>query len=285
MTTGAALCLAAQARLEAAGVETAERDTHLLFLEALQRVLGSQVRRHHLAAHLSAEAQPALRPVFAAMIDARAARQPVAQIIGRRAFWKHEFRVTPDVLDPRPETETLIEQALRLPWTSVLDLGTGSGAILLSLRAERPGARGLGVDLSPAALAVARGNAADLGIAATFVQSDWFTGVEGRFDLIVSNPPYIAAAEMADLSPEVRGHEPHMALTDGGDGLSAYRAIAAGAGAHLTPGGAVLVEIGPTQADAVSGFFAAAGFAATRLFTDLDARPRVVMAQMTRNPA
>ncbi|MDO5659109.1 MAG: peptide chain release factor N(5)-glutamine methyltransferase [Paracoccus sp. (in: a-proteobacteria)] len=282
MTTGMALCLAAQDRLEAAGIEGAERDATLLFLEALQRVIGPAVKRHHLAAHLSDPAPEGLEQVYTDMIKARAARQPVAQIIGRRAFWKHEFRVTPDVLDPRPDTETLIEAALDLPWSSLLDLGTGSGAILLSLLAERAGTRGLGVDLSPRALEVARDNAARLGISADFAVSDWFGAVEGRFDLIVSNPPYIATHEMAGLAPEVRDHEPHMALTDGGDGLQAYRAIASGAGAHLRPGGAVLVEIGPTQADQVSALFRQAGFGETRVFDDLDSRPRVVLAT---NPA
>ncbi|MDO5704676.1 MAG: HemK/PrmC family methyltransferase, partial [Paracoccus sp. (in: a-proteobacteria)] len=131
---------------------------------------------------------------LAALVAARSRHQPVAQITGRRAFWNHDFTVTPDTLDPRPDTETLVAEALRLPWTSVLDLGTGTGAILISLLAERPGTTGLGVDLSPAALAVARGNAARIGVVADFAQSDWFSAVTGRFDLIVSNPPYIAAA-------------------------------------------------------------------------------------------
>ncbi|MDO5613914.1 MAG: peptide chain release factor N(5)-glutamine methyltransferase [Paracoccus sp. (in: a-proteobacteria)] len=208
----------------------------------------------------------------------RAGRQPVAQITGTRAFWKHDFHVTPDTLDPRPETETLVAAALDRPWRSVLDLGTGTGAILISLLAERRGAHGLGVDLSPAALQVAQGNAARIGVRADFAPSDWFSAVSGRFDLIVSNPPYIAASEMPGLSPEVRDWEPHLALTDGADGLGAYRAIAAGAAAHLTPGGAVLVEIGPTQAAAVSALFAAAG-AKARVLADLDGRDRVILAE------
>ncbi|WP_295045192.1 HemK/PrmC family methyltransferase, partial [uncultured Paracoccus sp.] len=135
-------------------------------------------------------------------------------------------------------------------------------------------------DLSQAALEVARDNAGRIGVTADLVRADWYDGIAGRFDLIVSNPPYIALSEMAGLSPDVRDWEPHSALTDGGDGLSAYRAIAAGARDHLTPGGHVLVEIGPTQADAVSALFAAQG-AKTRVLPDLDGRDRVILAQFS----
>ena len=217
------------------------------------------------------------------MLAARAARQPLSQITGRRDFWKHEFRVTRDTLDPRPDTEALVAAALELPWNSVLDLGTGTGAILISLLAERPGARGLGTDISDAALAVARDNAARIGVRADFARADWFDGVTGRFDLILSNPPYIAQAEMAGLQPEVREWEPHLALTDGGDGLSAYRVIAAGAGAHLNPGGRVLAEIGWQQGAAVRDIFAQAG-AQVRILPDLGGRDRVIRAEF-RQPA
>ncbi|WP_240643590.1 peptide chain release factor N(5)-glutamine methyltransferase [Paracoccus siganidrum] len=276
--TGMALCLEAQDRLEAAGIADAWRDASVLFLHALQQALGPKVRRHHLAAHLQEPAPPELAAAYEALVAARERRQPVSQITGRRAFWDHDFIVTPDTLDPRPETETLVEAALDLPWNSVLDLGTGTGAILISLLAARPGARGLGCDISPAALDVARRNAHLLGVGAEFRHSDWFGAIDGRFDLIVSNPPYIALAEMADLAPEVRDWEPHSALTDGGDGLSAYRAIAGGFADHLAPGGHVLVEIGQAQGADVQAIFRAAG-AETRLLTDLDGRDRVVLAQ------
>mgnify|MGYP001032363558 CR=1 FL=1 len=188
--------------------------------------------------------------------------------------------MTPDVLDPRPDTETLVAAALEQPFARVVDLGTGSGAIVLTLLAEHPAATAVGVDLSPAAIAVAQGNAERLGVAGrvALLQSDWFGAVTGRFDLIVSNPPYIAADEMALLSPEVRDHEPHMALTPGGDGLDAYRHIAAKAGAYLTKGGRILLEIGPTQASAVTGFLANAGFAEPVCLTDIDGRDRVIAA-------
>lgn len=263
---------AAVARLAAAGVEDPLRDARLLLAGA------AGLAADRLSLHLGDPLTPEAALLFEAAVAAREARRPVSQILGRRAFWGRVFRVTPDVLDPRPETECLVAEALAAPFRRVLDLGTGSGAILLSLLADRPAARGLGVDLSPAALEVARGNAVALGVVAEFAVSDWFAAVTGRFDLIVSNPPYIAEAEMAALSPEVL-HEPRLALTPGGDGLDAYRAIAAGARAHLEPAGRLLVEIGPTQAAAVRALFAGAGLTDLRTLPDLDGRDRIVAAR------
>lgn len=210
-------------------------------------------------------------------IQRRARREPVSQIVGKRSFWMHEFEVTANVLDPRPDTETLVEAALAQPYTSVLDLGTGSGCILLSLLHERPEARGVGTDISDAALEVARRNAKRVGVAdrVDWAVSDWFSNVSGRFDLIVSNPPYIAQDEMPDLAPEL-SYEPRIALTDEADGLSAYRTIAAQAPNHLVPGGRLLVEIGLTQGAAVMALFTQAGFAEVMLHPDLDGRDRVV---------
>ncbi len=271
----ASLLPPAIARLRAAGVADPARDARLLLAHAL----GLPPERVSLALHDPAPADTAAR--FAALIDRRAARQPVSQIIGRRLFWGRSFIVTPDVLDPRPETETLIAAALAEPFARVLDLGTGSGAILLTLLAEAPQASGLGVDLSPAALDVARANTCALGLAgrADFVLSDWFVAVAGRFDLIVANPPYIAAAEMPALAPETRDWEPHLALTPGGDGLDACRAISAGAAAHLAPGGRLLVETGPTQGAAVAALMRKAGLQAVEILPDMDGRDRVVIAR------
>ncbi|UWQ20823.1 peptide chain release factor N(5)-glutamine methyltransferase [Jannaschia sp. W003] len=217
---------------------------------------------------------------FEALVARRAAREPVSHILGRRDFWRHAFRVTADVLDPRPETERLVEAALERPFRRVLDLGTGSGCILLSLLAERTDATGLGTDVSDAALAVARGNADALGLRARaeFARADWLDGIDGAFDLVVSNPPYVAEAEMAALAPEL-GFEPRGALTPGGDGLGAYRRIAAEAPARMTPGARLLLEIGPTQAAAVSELLAAAGFARIAVLDDLDGRNRVVRGE------
>jgi release factor glutamine methyltransferase len=224
---------------------------------------------------------------FAQAVAARVARVPLSHITGGRAFWGRTFRVSAAVLDPRPETETLIAEALRRPAQRVLDLGTGSGCILLTLLAEWPGATGLGTDISDAALAVARENAVALGVAerASFLRADWFAGAPEGFDLIVSNPPYIAAAEMADLAPEVRLHEPAMALTPGGDGLDAYRLIAAGVGAHLAPGGRLLLEIGPTQGAAVAALLTAAGLEVAPPLRDIDGRQRVLAAVAARKTA
>lgn len=211
----------------------------------------------------------------------RAERRPLAQVLGGRWFRDHWFEVTNHTLDPRPETELLVDLALGEPFSRVLDLGTGTGCILLSLLAARPEAEGLGVDTSPEALAVARRNAAALGLEARceLAVSDWYRDVSGRFDLIVANPPYIAAGEMAGLEPEVRDWEPRAALTDEGDGLSAYRAIAAGAGAHLAPGGRLIVEIGATQGAAVSEILAASGLTEIAVHPDLNGRDRVVSAR------
>ncbi len=259
-------------RLTEAGIEGAPRDARRLLAHALG------LAPDRLTLHLQDEVGDAAKAAFEAAMTARLARQPVAQITGERLFWGRSFRVTRDTLDPRPETETLVAEALSQPFTRVLDLGTGTGCILLSLLADRAEATGLGADLSPAALEVAKDNATRLGLSerAGFTLSDWFASVAGQFDLIVSNPPYIAADEMPALSPEVRDWEPHLALTPGGDGLDAYRRIAAGLAAHLRPRGRVIVEIGPTQGAAVAGMFRAAGLDAVRILPDLDGRDRCV---------
>lgn len=215
-------------------------------------------------------------------LAARAVRVPLSHITGSRAFYKHDFRVTPDVLDPRPETETLVEAALTQPFDHLLDLGTGSGCILVSLLAERPQSAGVGTDISPEALRIAAANAEDLQVSdrCLLLCSDWFDAVEGRFDLIVANPPYIAADEIAGLAPEL-SHEPRGALTDEGDGLSAYRAIVPGATEHLHLGGRLLVEIGWQQGATVRDLFAQSGFSDITIMHDLDGRDRVVGGNWT----
>ncbi len=260
-------------QLIAADVPDAAGDLRRLFTWAFEGVAEADRTEGH-----------ARWDAFEVAVAKRVQRQPVSQIIGRRAFWRHEFTVTPDVLDPRPETETLVEAALAEPFSRVLDLGTGSGCILISLLAERPGATGVGTDVSERAVLVAGENAARIGVADRLILplSDWYDDIGGRFDLIVSNPPYIAADEMAGLAPEVRDWEPRGALTDEGDGLAAYRAIAAGAANHLTPGGRLLVEIGPTQAASVTAIFRRSGFLDIGVQSDLDGRDRVVSARNRR---
>lgn len=271
--TGSDALRTAIATLRAADIADAPRDARLLLAHA------TGIPPDRLTLHLPDPVPPGALTRFQAAVAARASRQPLAQITGQRLFWGRRFRVTPDVLDPRPETELLVQTALQTRFARMLDLGTGSGCILLSCLAEMPLAQGLGTDLSPAALAVARSNAQALSLAdrAQFLRSDWFGAVSGFFDLIVSNPPYIAAQEMAGLSPEVRDHEPHLALTPGGDGLDAYRAIAGGASAHLLPGGRLMLEIGPTQRAAVTALLTAAGLPCAQTLTDLDGRDRVVV--------
>ena len=261
-------------RLREAGVEDASRDARLLLAHAMGVPAG------RLTLHLPDDVGPDMLDRLDHLIAARIRRQPVSQLTGKRLFWGRSFAVTRDVLDPRPETETLIIAALSWPFQRVLDLGLGSGCILLTLLAERPDSTGIGVEVSPPALDVARMNRATLGLQgrADLRAGRWFAPVDGRFDLIVSNPPYIAAAEMAGLSPEVRDWEPAMALTPGGDGLDAHRAIAAGVLAHLTPGGRVLLEIGPAQGAAVVALLGQAGLVRTAVLPDLDGRDRVVVA-------
>lgn len=272
--TAAEALRAATMQLREAGLEGAARDARLLLAHAM----GLPATR--LTLHLQDYMTPDTRARFDSAIAARLRRQPISQIVGYREFWGRSFNVTGDVLDPRPETETLIAAALEEPFSTVLDLGTGSGAILLTLLAERPGTTGLGVDISEPALDVARGNAGVLALThCRFIVSDWFSQVAGQFDLVVANPPYITAAEMQDLAPEVRIWEPPMALSPGGDGLAAYRAIAEGIGHHLMPRGRLIVEIGPTQASDVTDILHQEGLSMIEVRQDMDGRDRVVIAR------
>jgi release factor glutamine methyltransferase len=272
VTLRAALLEAAR-QLDAAGIDGSAGDARALLAEAVG------IARDRLTLHLGEDLEPGAAVRFAALIARRAAREPVAKILGRRVFWGRDFEVTADVLDPRPETECLIAEALAGPKPlTLLDLGTGSGILAVTLLAEWPEVRGVATDLSEAALAVAARNAARAGVAARLdlIRADWFAGVTGVFDLIVSNPPYIGVDEMAGLMPEVRAHDPRLALTDEADGLTAYRAIAGGAGAHLRPGGRLMVEIGWRQGAAVADLLRAAGFEAVAVLPDLEGRDRVV---------
>jgi release factor glutamine methyltransferase len=260
-------------RLREAGVPEAAGDARRL----LARALGVEPGRLTLILPdtISYEEIKA----YDALLARRTSREPVSHLLGLRAFWGRDFEVTADVLDPRPETEILVATALEEPFARILDLGTGSGCLLLTLLAERAAATGVGLDLSAAALEVAQRNATRLGVAdrAALRPSDWFKEVDGLFDLIVSNPPYIALDEMPGLEPEVRDWEPRLALTDEGDGLNAYRTILEGAGRHLAPGGRLMVEIGPTQAEAVAMIGRNQGFASPETRRDLDGRARVCL--------
>lgn len=275
--TGAEALARGVAALGDAGIDEPARDARRLLAHALGLAPG------RLTLVLPDPVPDVTVAVFDQLIARRAARAPVSHLIGRRAFFGRDFIVTPDVLDPRPETETLIAAALERPFERLLDLGTGSGCILLTLLAERPGATGLGTDLSPAALSVARRNADALHLTdrAGFAEGGWYAAVAAgaRFDLIVSNPPYIAPEELPGLAPEL-AHEPRMALTDEADGLTAYRAIARGAADHLAPQGRLIVEIGHRQGAAVSAILAEHGLTGITVRHDLDGRDRVVTGDM-----
>ena len=274
-TPAAHLLPAAIADLRAADVADPARDARLLLAFAMD------VAPDRLLLHMQDGLGAGQARRFAELIAGRVQRRPVSQLIGARQFYGRSFKVTQDVLDPRPETEVLIEAALDEPFQTLLDLGTGSGAILLTLLAERAGARGVGVDISKAALAVARDTRDTFGLAARaeLRQSDWLDKMAGRFDLITCNPPYIDASVHAQLEPEPRLWEPHIALTPGGDGLQVYRILAPQLPDHLAPGGRVLFEVGAGQADDVAGFCAEAGLRDVEIVQDLDGRGRVVAAR------
>lgn len=262
------------ARLRAADVPDPARDARRLLAHALG------VRADRLTLHMPDAFPTDAVSRWDAAVNARAARQPVAQIVGSRAFYGRSFHVTSDVLDPRPETETLIAEALQHPAQRILDIGTGSGCILLTLLAEWSEATGIGTDMSPAALAVATQNATALDVAARaeLVHTNWADAVAGPFDLIVSNPPYISGAEMTELSRDVLDWEPHAALTPGPLGLESYRALIPQAADLLAAGGRLLLEIGPTQGAEVASLCVNAALEDVYVRPDLDGRDRVVTA-------
>lgn len=269
----------AEQQLCAAGIDNPPLDARLLVAATLG--LKPDALRTAPDRALAPEEEGRIEALIARRIEAR---EPVSRILGRREFWSLEFRITPDVLDPRPDSETLVETALALfPNRSaplrVLDLGTGSGCLLLAVLLERPSATGLGVDASEAALAVAAANARHLGFAAraAFRRGDWGRGLEERFDLVLCNPPYIAEAERAALAPEVARHDPPTALFAGPDGLDAYRAILPDFARLLAPGGRALFEIGSSQSAAVSEIARAVGLGVIAVKQDLAGHDRCVV--------
>lgn len=272
--TAAEAMLAAVARLRAAGVPDPARDARILLAHA------AQVDATRITLIAPEDIAPDIAERYDHLVALRAVRVPVSQLIGSREFYGRRFDISSAVLDPRPETESLIDVALSEPFDRVLDLGTGSGCIIVTLLAERPEAEGLGVDVSELACLQASANAVLHHVAerAVFVQSDWFSAVEGRYDLIVSNPPYLAASEMQFVQPELRDHEPRIALTDEADGLSAYRVIASQAQGYLSAQGRVIVEIGWQQGSDVASIFNAQGWGEVAILPDLGGQDRVICA-------
>jgi release factor glutamine methyltransferase len=265
----------ARARFAAAGIGTAALDARLL----AAHVFGCEMAA--VIGHPERTVGPAQFACFEAVVRRRLDREPLAYILGEREFWSLSLRVTRDTLIPRPETETLIQAALawhgehRVP-ARILDLGTGSGCLLLALLVELPEARGVGVDRSEAALAIARDNADRLGFAdrASFVCGNWATALSGEFHLVVCNPPYIADAEWAELAPDVRDFEPSLALRAGADGLAAYRVILSDLPRLVAPNGAAFLELGGPNAHEVAGLAAAMGLQASGMTKDLAGHPR-----------
>ena len=265
----------------ARGIDSPELDARVLIGHALG--LDHAALAAHADQPLSAEQQSAI----AALARRRLAREPVARITGTKEFWSLPLRVTDATLVPRPETETVVTAALRAldsrgsrsrPWR-IADIGTGSGAIALALLSELPNAFAVGTDISAAALATARDNARNLDMGrASYVRCDVASALCGPFDLIVSNPPYIATRDLDQLAPEVRLFDPHVALDGGADGLHWYRALAATATLLLARNGILVVELGKDQAEPVAALIAAAGLAPMAPQPDLNGIPRALIA-------
>ena len=270
---------AAAGRLDKAGVEGARRDARLLLAAVLgldpAQVLARPERPLSLMELDRAEA----------MIARRAAREPVSRILGRREFWGLEFAITPAVLDPRPDSETLVQAVLdrlddRTAGLDILDLGTGSGCLLLALLSELPAARGLGLDVSEAALGVARNNAAILGFSARahFQQGSWGAGLEAPWQVIVNNPPYLKDTKFEGLAPEVALYDPREALAAGPDGLDAYRTLMPQAARLLAPGGLLALELGIGQQMTVEALVRASGLVPLGRVRDLGGIERCLLA-------
>jgi len=265
-----------------AGVEAPEVDARALLGHALR------LDRAQLIAQADRILEPREIDMVSALAARRLRREPVSRILGTKEFWSMPLTVTPDVLVPRPDTETVIEAALdlvvrgglRMEKLRLLDIGTGSGALLLALLSELPHATGLGTDISAAALSVARANAERLGFAGrcTFAACDIAAGVGGPFDLIVSNPPYVARGDIAALAPEVSDYDPAVALDGGTDGLDLYRVIAGEARRLLAPGGRLIVELGAGQEPPVRALFTKSGLTDRGARNDLAGIPRALVA-------
>lgn len=270
---------AARRRLEGARVDSPVIDARLL----LEGAAGAT--RTDIVTDPHRPLTPDQQATWETYVSRREAREPVSHILGRKGFWTVELKVTPDVLTPRPETEVIVDFALKHfagedAAPHILDLGTGSGAILLAILAERQKATGVGLDVSSAALEVARENAALLKLEDRVVlaESDWAAGQpDEAFDLVVSNPPYIAREVIAGLDPEVRDHEPHLALDGGPDGLDAYRLLAPEVIRVLKPGAPFALEIGFDQSTAVEALMRDAGAEGVATIKDLSDRHRVVV--------
>jgi release factor glutamine methyltransferase len=269
--------------LRAAGIDSPRHEARVLLAEA------SGLSRDELIADPARIVSSDIAGRFREFIRRRSEREPIAYILGRREFWSLKFKVSPAVLIPRPDSETLIEAALttisdrRAP-LRLLDLGTGSGCLLLALLSELPQASGVGLDISAEALAMARENAEALGLSgrAAFLEGGWNETPPGPFDIVLANPPYISEPDLHRLERDVRDYEPHRALSGGKDGLDAYRPVVAAVARVLAPGGAALIELGAGQAGPVSAFAEEQGFYAISRAKDLAGHERCLILRGPR---
>jgi len=263
-----------QQKLKQAHIDTAGRDARLLAAAAMD-INTAQVTLKALD-HVSKQQQDH----FESMIEQRRSFKPVSRILGKRQFWNRWFEISPDVLDPRGDSEVLVNLALQQKADRILDLGTGSGILALTLLSEWPDALAVGADICEKALLIAQRNAVQLEVSDRFQaqKSDWFEAISGQFDLIVSNPPYIGEDEIPHLDPDVRLYDPMIALSPGRDALQAYQNIARDAIGYLKPGGRLLVEIGFRQGEAVRELFALNGLKEIEIIQDLNGLDRVVCA-------
>ncbi len=271
MMTIATILAETAATLHAAGIEAPMREARILLLHALGRPASALLDR----------TEQIVAPSLPALVARRALREPMALILGRQGFWTLDLEVSPDTLIPRADSETLVQAALaaKPDATTILDLGTGTGCLLLSVLSDLPAAWGLGIDLSPSAAALAARNAAACGLAnrTVFLAGDWAASISARFDLIVSNPPYIPTPDLAGLMPEVLAHEPASALDGGPDGLTAYRHLTTALPALLAPRGVAVLELGIGQHETVPALARAAGLRVLGLHPDLGGIPRALV--------
>ena len=277
-TIGAYVSRAAD-RLSAAKIESPRREARLLLAYATGKTV------EWIVAHNDEKTEEL--PKFENALGRREAREPLSHILGEREFWSLPFQVNASVLDPRPDSEIIVSSVLAYYLETdrplkIADLGTGTGCLLLSILHERPTAEGIGVDISESALSTARGNASILGLSAraTFVQSDWDSELDGTFDVVLSNPPYIPTAEIGSLAPEIARYEPRCAIDGGADGLVAYRRIADALPQLLEPNGLVALEIGQGQDSSVPKILRDSGIQIVSLEKDLAGIPRCVLGRL-----
>ena len=269
------LLTASQAKLRECGISDPVRDARLLLADCLE------LRTQNLNLLDNSCISEIKISKFWRMINERCKRKPVSKILGYRSFWGRDFEINENVLDPRGDTETLIELILDCNFENMLELGTGSGAIAITVLAERPEVTCVATDISQYALDTARTNSKRHGVQnrLKLLYSNWFDKISGSFDIIVSNPPYISSREYAQLSAEVLKYDPKISLTLGGDGLEAYREILSQALEKLSKNGHIFLEIGYTQANAVGHLFKEAGFQQIKVHKDLGSRDRVISAK------